>query len=404
MRLAWGKKVSRDFAARLINAAMRDGYDPSHAMAAMWFESKLNPQAVNALSGATGLIQFMPSTALDLNTTVDALARMNAEEQLDYVERYFHRYAGRISNLHDLYMCILWPKAVGQPDSFVLFEKGSKAYEQNKSLDLDGDGKITKYEACAFVRKSLSTGLLDENASDDSIIDATTLTSPKPTTSTETIMGPLAILSMFAPVLKELIPQISSILKPNSEVANRNVALAETLVGTIVKTAGAANMQEAVEKMQSSPEVKQAVQKAVVTEPIVMATLQITEVGGGIAGARQADLAMVSQDKPFYKTSAVFWMSVILIPMVYWLVGSIIVGGGAQRVANVAGTYGDKASMWLIFFLSLFGDGWTGEARSGAFNLVIGLVLGGICGVYYGISVTQQRQQQPSAPTPQKSE
>jgi hypothetical protein len=39
--------------------------------------------------------------------------------------------------------------------------------------------------------------------------------------------------------------------------------------------------------------------------------------------------------------------------------------------------------------LGMFGGGWTGEARSGGFNLVVGLILGGICGVYYGVSVTQ---------------
>ena len=42
--------------------------------------------------------------------------------------------------------------------------------------------------------------------------------------------------------------------------------------------------------------------------------------------------------------------------------------------------------------LSMFGSAWTGEARSGGFNLVVGLVLGGICGVYFGVSVTQAKQ------------
>lgn len=221
-------------------------------------------------------------------------------------------------------------------------------------------------------------------------------TSPTPLpTSPQTGANMPTALALFAPILGELIPQIKSILNPQSEVAKRNTALLETIGNIIVKQAGATNMQDAVEKMQADPAVKESVQKAVVTEPVVMQTLQITEVGGGIAGARQADLVTQQQEKPFYKASAVFWVSVLLLPIVYWLVGSIIVGGGAQRVVNAAGTYGQAASMWVIFFLSLFGDGWTGEARSGAFNLVIGLILGGICGVYYGISVTQQRQQQP---------
>jgi hypothetical protein len=69
-------------------------------------------------------------------------------------------------------------------------------------------------------------------------------------------------------------------------------------------------------------------------------------------------------------------MSVLLLPLVYWFVGSVIVGGVDAGEST---------------FLKLFGTSWTGESRAGIANLVIGLVLGGICGVYYGISVTQQR-------------
>lgn len=208
-------------------------------------------------------------------------------------------------------------------------------------------------------------------------------------------MGALAALQLFGPILSGLIPQIASILKPESEVAKRNVGLAQTIVDTITSTANAPNLQAAVEKMQADPAVKNAVQKAVVTEPTVITTLQISEVGGGITGARQADALASASDKPFYKTSAVFWVSVLLIPLVYWLVGSLIVGGMAQKVPS--------APPWVQMLLAMFGDVWTGEARSGGFNLVVGLVLGGICGVYFGISVTQQKQQGTAATPPKEA-
>lgn len=215
----------------------------------------------------------------------------------------------------------------------------------------------------------------------------------QPPTPEEKPMGALAILKMFGPVLAELIPQIANIVKPQSESAKRDATLASTIVSTIVGAAEAPNMQAAVEKMQADPAVVETVKKAVVTEPQVMAALQIVEVGGGAAAAVERDQKAAAADKPFWKASAVFWISVLLMPLVYWLVGSLIVGGTAERLVAAA----KESAMvpeWVTLLLSLFGSEWQGETRSGGFNLVIGLVLGGICGVYFGVSVTQQKQGQ----------
>jgi hypothetical protein len=111
-------------------------------------------------SGATGLIQFMPKTAKGLGTTTDALARMSAVAQLEYVELYFKPY--RVRTLEDVYMAILWPAAVGKPNDFVLFESPSKQYKQNRGLDQNGDGKVTKFEAAAAVRAKLTKGRTDK--------------------------------------------------------------------------------------------------------------------------------------------------------------------------------------------------------------------------------------------------
>lgn len=224
---------------------------------------------------------------------------------------------------------------------------------------------------------------------------STTYQEPTPEGKT---MGPLAILQMFGPVLAGLIPQIANIVKPQSESAKRDAALASTVVNTIVSAANAPNMQAAVEKMQADPAVVETVKKAVVTEPKVMAALQVVEVGGGAAAAAERDLKAVAAEKPFWKASAVFWISVLLMPMVYWLVGSLIVGGTAERLVAAA----KETAMvpeWVTLLLSLFGPEWQGETRSGGFNLVIGLVLGGICGVYFGVSVTQQKQGQAATPS-----
>jgi uncharacterized protein (DUF2345 family) len=129
-------------------------------LACMAFETgrTFNPGIQNSI-GATGLIQFIRPTAIGLGTTTDQLRTMTRVEQMDWVLKYFK--AGpirKLSNvtLEDLYMAILWPAAVGKSNDYVLFSSPSKAYEQNKGLDLNKDGNITKAEAAAKVRNQLS--------------------------------------------------------------------------------------------------------------------------------------------------------------------------------------------------------------------------------------------------------
>jgi hypothetical protein len=113
-----------------------------------------------------GIIQFMPSTAISLGTTTDLLSAMTAEDQLDYVAKYFSPYKNRIKTLEDTYMAILFPAAIGKPLDFVLFSKDSPdhplRYIQNHGLDCNKDGLITKHEACLQVRMKLERGLLPE--------------------------------------------------------------------------------------------------------------------------------------------------------------------------------------------------------------------------------------------------
>ncbi len=224
---------------------------------------------------------------------------------------------------------------------------------------------------------------------------------PQPTQPQEKpIMGALALLQMFAGPLLNLIPQIAPLLKPtqNAEAATKTDAfaqLAQTILNTIVNTTKQPNLQAAVEAMQDpkNPEGAKAltkeVQQAVVSHPDV---IQFMEVGGGFAAARETDLKMQAlaqapDSKPFWRTSAVFWISMILLPTVFWYVGSSIVGGV------------DIPEDWPWFpqlILKLFGSAWDSGAKVGLANLVVGLVLGGICGVYFGVSVTQQKAAAPN--------
>lgn len=159
--VAWCKKVDPAFKQKVLGISQRLGCDPSRLMAAMAFETgeTFSPDKQNPTSGAMGLIQFMPQTARGLGTTTDELKNMTAIDQLDFVERYLLPFKGRMNSLSDVYMTILFPKAVGQPESFVLFAQGTRAYDQNKGLDVNHDGVITKGEATSKVQNELDKGL-----------------------------------------------------------------------------------------------------------------------------------------------------------------------------------------------------------------------------------------------------
>lgn len=152
-------KLSPEAMQRVAQIAASMGARTEDLLAVMSFETggSFSPSERNPLSGATGLIQFMPSTAKGLGTSVEALAGMSQVEQLDYVEKYFAQYQGRSQmSLEDLYMAVLWPAGVGQDNSYVLFSGGSIEYRQNSGLDVNGDGAVSKFEAAAKVREHLS--------------------------------------------------------------------------------------------------------------------------------------------------------------------------------------------------------------------------------------------------------
>lgn len=161
LNIAWGNKVSPAFKRKAILIAKELQIAPDFLMACIAFETgeTFSPSIVNKVSGATGLIQFMPTTAVLYGTTTEKLKKMTAVEQLDYVKAYFQRFKGKLKSLEDVYMAILYPIHVGKPLTYIAFKKGSVEYRQNNGLDQDGDGKITIKEISEIVRKKYEKGL-----------------------------------------------------------------------------------------------------------------------------------------------------------------------------------------------------------------------------------------------------
>jgi uncharacterized protein (DUF2345 family) len=153
----WAK--DRSFLLKVKEVAKSINCDYVDLLACMSFETgrTFNPNLRNSI-GATGLIQFIPSTAKGLGTTTDYLAGLTRTDQMAWVEKYFK--AGPLGKLgsagiDDLYMAILWPAAVGKPSGYRLFEAGTKAYTQNP-LDIGNKGYVSKEDAATKVRAQLA--------------------------------------------------------------------------------------------------------------------------------------------------------------------------------------------------------------------------------------------------------
>lgn len=160
--IAWGAKVSGAFKVKVMEICTYLDVAPDYLMSCMAFETgeTFSSSIKNAAgSGAVGLIQFMPSTAKSLGTTVAKLQEMSAVEQLDYVKMYFSPYKGKLKKLEDVYMAILYPAAIDRSVDHVLFKEGTKVYDQNKGFDANKDGKITLQEISAKVRQKYEIGL-----------------------------------------------------------------------------------------------------------------------------------------------------------------------------------------------------------------------------------------------------
>lgn len=172
--LAFGAKVSKTFRERVWWIAdeltKRQGalFDANWLMACMAFETgeRFTANVRSPVSSATGLIQFMSQTAASLGTTTAHLASLSAEDQLNYVFKYFDQQIkvhGPIRSLEDCYMAILWPAAIGKPTEYPLFvneiAKLRDTYDVNKGLDANKDNTVTKAEAAARVTAELVKGL-----------------------------------------------------------------------------------------------------------------------------------------------------------------------------------------------------------------------------------------------------
>jgi hypothetical protein len=110
--LSFSENQSLESVSRLLNI------NPVKLSALIDFESQWNPKAVNKITGAIGLIQFMPKTLKSMGFASPAqfIAQNNTiEKQLKYVYLYLKEYMP-LDTDKKLFMSVFYPIAATWPD------------------------------------------------------------------------------------------------------------------------------------------------------------------------------------------------------------------------------------------------------------------------------------------------
>lgn len=172
-----------------------------------------------------------------------------------------------------------------------------------------------------------------------------------------------AILGALLPVLTNAVPEIVKLVKPGSESAQANAAVASKVFEVAKDALGAANEQEVAERVAADPQAAKAVREAVQTRWFELAEAG----GGGIAGARQADAETRARGDLLQSPS--LWIGLMLLPLVYLLVGSLI------------GLVGSAT--------------WSDDVRAGLAGSIVSSIIGGLVGYYFGQTTSRNRTPAP---------
>ncbi len=161
-----------------------------------------------------------------------------------------------------------------------------------------------------------------------------------------------AFIAAALPALLAAAPDLIRIMG-KGEQSKENAKVAEKVAEIALAATGAANIQEAAEKVTNDPEAREAFREGVKGE-----WFELREVGGGIAAAREANLK--ASEVGFWKQPA-FVVSVLLLPLVYYVAAMVL----------------------------QFGE-FSQETKAMVVAAIITGVLGGITGFFLGSSVSSR--------------
>lgn len=169
---------------------------------------------------------------------------------------------------------------------------------------------------------------------------------------------PVPIVTALLPSLIEAIPKLGRLFSSGSKTAERNVAAAEVALEVVQQAVGARNAQEAIEIVQTDTSAR-----ALAEQAIDARWYELTEAGGGgIEGARKADAAARAAGDILHSPS--FWVALLLIPLVYMVLVSVLFGVGPE---------------------------WPADVRAAIATAIVSMVVGAVSGYYFGQTTSRNR-------------
>lgn len=183
---------------------------------------------------------------------------------------------------------------------------------------------------------------------------------PAPSTAAPPAAGETAMLPFIAAALPALINAAPSLIRlfGHGEQAEKNAAAAEKVADVAKAITGTDTIEGAVNQIKASPEIAAAFAREIETQWFSLAEAG----GGGIAGARDFNIAAAAAEAPFWRMPA-FAITCALLPLIYLVVGAV-----------------------------LFADGWTAEIRASVVSAIVSGVMFSVVGFWLGTSAGSQRK------------
>lgn len=172
----------------------------------------------------------------------------------------------------------------------------------------------------------------------------------------ETPMAPFILAAL--PALFDAVPKlIKSFTDDGVSVPKRNEQAVSVALDVAKAALGVDNEQALSDKLKTDPEAA-----AIVRSAIDASWAVITD-ATGINDARKADAALVDKGSPVWRSPS-FVIATLLLPLAYGIVGAVV---------------------------GLWGSPFSDDVRSAIANGVIGLILGGLSGYYFGQTTSRNR-------------
>lgn len=167
-------------------------------------------------------------------------------------------------------------------------------------------------------------------------------------TPKEAPMAPF--IAAVLPALVDLVPKLGKLFSSGSEVAERNIKAAELVVSVAKEAIGARNEQELLETIKADPQAAADVRTAIESQ-----WFRIEEVGGGIAGAREANAVYLQPGAAGFWLNPAFWVSVgfllmvvlILLDMLFFNRASYDASLRTQIITAILSLLGMVSAYWL---------------------------------------------------------